>query len=222
MASRRIDAKMVFKLMAIILGFFAIVFFMRVEISLLKPREKIPDFEAMVQVQATSLEDESFTYNLEVMHVREKTLVRPDGSRRPIYVEGSRVIVDKGSKYEYYEDDNNISRLYKVIDGIDLGDTIDENGLEKMYNPVVPSETVNDILKMLFIDKETTRNERAHVVVREGRRASFSLYLIGIEGYKDVNITISFSKENREELNLPVFHSVLMDKSSFEDLAIIK
>lgn len=219
MKERRISTKQIAKIAGFLLLSGALMLLMR---SVLLQMNK-SSFNAHIRITATREDDSVFEHSFDVSSDGEIAKVNSDFYKGNVYVVKNKVIFDMGSKYIYYEDAKTIGNLKAIIDKIKLGSTVIDAEDVKSYNPDIEVDVINDILKMLFIDKVTTMPAAAHIIKEKDKLKSFSLYLVDIEGFKDINITISFEElKEKDKLKIPVLYEDIMERIDFKEIVMIK
>lgn len=166
-----------------------------------------------IKIDAVTEDDRRQTFTMDVVNLKKSSKIKSSFYSRNIYIVDGKTVFDAGGKYRYYEDKNSIRNLYDTLGKISLKDPVSEVNREKIYNPELTSNTINVILESLFIDLEATRSERATVEIDDNRLKSVSLYLIGLTGYKDMNIVMSFDEvKEKDEFEVPIFYDELMER----------
>lgn len=223
MREERIDKKRLFIFIGVALSVIIVIALSKYW----RLKDDIPNFggsyKVFVKIEAVKDDDSKESHTLEAVNLKNGSKVTGDFYQRSIYIDDGRTIFDDGGKYKYYDSKNSIRYLDDIIGKVDLGNVVEIDGDRANYNPLVSKDVINSLLDVLFIDRESSRDEHAFVVLKDKKVESFSLYLVGVDGYKDINISMTFGEIDKQDyFEMPVFYEEVMDKIDDDEIMIIK
>ena len=169
--------------------------------------------QTQIKIETVDENNESAQYVITVVDDSKVAKVTASFLQNETYIIDDEVFYEEGGRYKTFKIENSYRNLYSIMSDINLEEPIIEENQTKNYNPLVEKEIINVLLESLSIDKTTTRDEHAYIIIEDDHFKDFNIYLIDLAGYKGVNITISFKKlDSSYEIETPVFYKDIIDK----------
>ena len=186
-------------------------------------RIKNTEYRASIKIDAVREDDEEDHFTLEVIKTKEGAKIISSNYDKPIYAHGGKIILDSGGKFKYAQVNSTFDDGIKILNKLVTDKKIVEDGNEYICNPLIEAETIDEVLQMVLINRKTTEDVHAHIIGNKKKIKSFTLYLTDIEGYKGINIAMSFDEIQKGYSNkLPNFYDEVMERVEFADIAMIK
>lgn len=179
--------------------------------------------ELLIKVDAVTLDGTPLNYFVQVESDGKKAKAVSNGFDETLYIVDDILFFEEGGRIKYLETSKSYSNVMAKIDKFSMNNPINEEEKKKYYNFELSSKEINEILEHLFLGIETSRSENALAVKNDGRLESFTIYLIGIDGYQGINISISSKKERvPNKVDVPKLYDDLMDKIEKEELYLLE
>lgn len=197
-----------------------------VSVKLLMPKKVSStidrNYAMSVKIDAVKEDDTKEVHTIEVVNLKNVSKIKGDFYPRNIYVKDGRTIFDDGGKYKFFEGGNTLRDLYSILRNVTLKDEVSKHENDKVYNPELDNTVINAVLEALFIDRTTDRTERVTIEVTDNKLKSVSLYLVGLKGYKGMNVVMTFRDvTKKDEFDVPIFYEELMEKTDKKEVMMI-
>lgn len=179
--------------------------------------------ELLVKVDAVTTEGTPLSYYIQVESDGKNAKAINSGLDKTLYIVKDKIFFEEGGMFKYLETSKSYENVMTKISNFSMNKPISEEGKKKYYNFELSSKEINEILDHLFLGIETDRSENALAVKNDGRLESFTIYLIGIDGYQGINISISSKKERvPKKVDVPKLYDSLLVKIGKEELYLLK
>lgn len=179
-------------------------------------------YEMQIKIEAFTLDEKREVYTINVKD--DGVLAKAETSflANPVYIKDGKMIYEEGGRYKMYSPGSTYKDIYATIQNIELKDPVADYETEKSYNPSISKDVINALLEELQIDKKTARDEFAFVTVKKNKISEFSVYIIDLEGFKGVNLSLAFEGKNSEySIESPVFYSAVTDEYDGKNLKLL-
>lgn len=109
------------------------------------------------------------------------------------YLIENRIYYLEDETFYWYRVDRSYADLYELISSFERSDFVKDIGKVKEYTALIDKAQIDDILKALFIKKDSS-SIKAKYAVLDNYVSDFNVSLQDIEGYEEVNINIEVEK----------------------------
>lgn len=183
----------------------------------------LPKYTMRIKVDTHDEQDKKETFLITTINDGINSKTDLSYINNPIYGYNGNLIYKSSGRYKEIDKKNSYIDIYRLLAEIDLGKEVKKDANSVDYNPTLTRNEINKIIDALCLGKETKRDEKAYIVIENGTLKEFSIYLIDIDGYRGINIVISFTELDKErKVEMPKIYDELIDRVEEKELYIIK
>lgn len=206
----------------LVLVFILVAIFTRIDSKDDNKNDVYTSYKALISVDYVDKKDVQRRDTLKIFDDGKNAIADLSFSENTVYMTKDETIYSDKGEYKTILHGKSYKDFYKIVSSLDLGTEVSSKDTKKTYNPHLDSQTINAILDSINLGKNTEEERNALVVTKEGKIENFSLYLTEIEGYKRCNITATFSRLEKEPVEIPKIYKELSSEGKREKLFILK
>lgn len=175
-----------------------------------------------IRIETVNVEDIVKNYTLKFKTDGKYSVIEASHISSTIYLKQNTLTYKEGSRFKKISSKNNYGNTYELIASIPLKNEILNEGAKRNFNPEIDKKKVNSIIESLALGKTTNKAAAPFIALQDGVLKEFSMTIDDIEGYKSINILISFEKTKKtDKIEVRKIYKELTDTETIEKLFIL-